>query len=179
LNRHPNVALTLRVHRAVEAIAALDKGEVNISFGIFPKVPKGIERVVIEETTLALAFHASDTNRRPLSISDLSGHRIILPPHSTVTRTVISRNAAAVLGKAATVLEVPTCETAVNFVETGAGVAFVHKLCMERHPSRFVKISDLGPSGGSVALCAVYRKGALRTPLIHTLFEAVSLAHTI
>ena len=72
-------------------------------------------------------------------------------------------------------IEAPTCETAATFVEMGVGVALVHTLCMERHRSRLVQTVDLGPRSGKVAFCAVYRKSALRLPLVRALLDEVRL----
>jgi DNA-binding transcriptional LysR family regulator len=177
LNRYPNVAMSLRVYKSAEALVALDQGEIDISFGIFPKLPRSIERIVIEETTLSLAYNPGDIGprRKPPGLADLGQQRVIVPPHSTVTRGVIDRNMAKALRKTSTTIEAPTCETAATFVEMGVGIAFVHTLCMERHRSRLVQAVDLGPRAGKVAFCAVHRKGALRLPLVRALLEEVRL----
>jgi DNA-binding transcriptional LysR family regulator len=175
LNLYPNVTMNLRVYKSAEALVALDQGEVDLSFGIFPKLPKHIQRTVIEETTLSLAYNPREIGRRrkPLSLADLARQRVIVPPHSTATRRLIDRRMAGALEKAATTMEAPTCETAAAFVETGVGIAIVHTLCMERHRSRLVQTVDLGARAGTVAFCAVYRKGALRLPLVRALLDEV------
>jgi len=177
LNRYPNVAMGLRVYKSLEALVALERGEVDVSFGIFRKVPKSVQRVVIEETTLSLAYNPREIGprRKPLGLADLSRQRVIVPPRSTLTRDLIERNLAAPLRLASTVIESPTCETAATFVEMGVGVALVHTHCMERHRSRLVQTTDLGARAGKVAFCAVYRKGALRLPLVAALLDEVHL----
>ncbi len=177
LNRFPNVAMSLRVYKSAEALVALDRGEIDIGFGIFPRPPKNVERSVIEETSLSLAYNPRDMKPRrgPPRLADLARQRVIVPPRSTVTRAIIDRHIADVLKKASTVIEAPTCETAATFVEMGVGVALVHTLCMERHRSRLVQSVDLGPRPGKVAFCAVYRNGALRLPLVRAVLEEVRL----
>lgn len=181
LNLHPNVTMSLRVYKSAEALVALDQGEIDLSFGIFPKLPKHIERTVIEETTLSLAYNPREIGRRrkSFSLADLARQRVIVPPHSTVTRRLIERNMAIALEKASTRMEAPTCETAATFVEMGVGVALVHTLCMERHRSRLVQTVDLGPRAGKVEFCAVHRKGALRLPLVRALLDEVRLPGTL
>ncbi len=177
LNRYPHVSLSLRVYKSDEALVALDKGELDLGFGIFPELPKRIERVVVEETSLSLAYNPREIGprRKPLGLADLARHRVIVPPHSTVTRRLIDKSMASDLDKAATLIEAPTCETAANFVEMGVGVALVHTLCMERHRSRHVMTSDLGARIGKVSFCAVHRKGATRSPLVRALLDEVRL----
>lgn len=175
LNRFPKVSMSLRVYKSAEALVALDRGEIDVGFGIFSKPPKSVERVVIEETTLSLAYNPREIelHRRQPRLADLARQRIMIPPRSTVTRGIIDRNMADILAKASTVIEAPTCETSATFVEMGVGCALVHTLCMERHRSRLVQTVDLGPRLGKVAFCAVYRKGALRLPLVRALLDEV------
>jgi DNA-binding transcriptional LysR family regulator len=177
LNRYPNVAMSLRVYRSAEALVALDQGKVDISFGIFRKLPKSLERVVIEETTLSLAYNPREigSRRKPIGLADLTRQRVIVPPRSTLTRELIDRNLATALKTASSMMEAPTCETAATFVEMGVGVAFVHTLCMERHRSQLIHTVNLGLRTAKVALCAVHRKGALRLSLVRALLDEVRL----
>ncbi len=177
LNRHPNVAMSLRVFRSAEALVALDNGEIDIAFGIFPSLPKRIVRTVIEETTLSIAYNPSESGvrRKPAALEDLKLHRLIVPPGSTVTRRLIDQGMKSALARAATVVEAPTCETAATFVEMGVGVAIVHTRCIERHRSRLVHAMDLGAGAGKVAFSAVHNKGALRSPLVRSLLDEVKL----
>ena len=175
-DRYPSVALSLRVYKSADAIAALDKGEIDVSFGIFPKVPKSLERQVIEETTLSIAYNPRELGprRRAPGPADLSSQRVMVPPRSTVTRKLIDQTLSGALAKAQTLIEAPTCETAATFVELGVGMALVHSLCMERRRSPDVRTVDLGAKFGTVAFCAVYRRGALRMPLVRALVDQLA-----
>jgi DNA-binding transcriptional LysR family regulator len=177
LNRYPSVSLSLRVYRSDEALLALDKGELDLGLGIFPNLPKRIERTVIEETSLSLAYNPREIGlrRKSFGLADLARQRVIVPPRSTVTRRLIDKAIGPALDKASALIEAPTCETAATFVEMGVGVALVHSLCMERHRSRHVQTTDLGARFGKVAFCAVHRRGAARAPLVKALIEEVRL----
>lgn len=177
LNRYPNVSLSLRVYKSDEALIALDQGDLDLGLGIFPDLPKRIERTIVEETSLSLAYNPREIGprRRVLGLADLARQRVIVPPRSTVTRRLIDKTMSAVLDRAAAVIEAPTCETAATFVEMGVGVALVHTLCMERHRSRLVQTSDLATRAGKVAFCAVHRRGAARSPLVRALLDEVRL----
>ena len=175
-DRYPSVALSLRVYKSADAIVALDKGEIDVSFGIFPTLPKRLERQAIEESTLSIAYNPRELGlrRRPPGPADLTHQRVMVPPRSTITRQLIEEHLAPALARAQTVIEAPTCETAATFVEMGVGMALVHTLCMERHRSPDVRSVDLGPRYGKVAFCAVYRRGALRKPLVRALVDELS-----
>ena len=175
-DRYPSVALSLRVYKSADAIIALDSGEIDVSFGIFPRLPKRLERQAIEESTLSIAYNPRELGlrRRPPGPAELSHQRVMVPPRSTITRQLIEENLAGALGKAQTIIEAPTCETAATFVEMGVGMALVHTLCMERNRSPEVKTVDLGPRYGKVAFCAVYRRGALRMPLVQALVDELA-----
>jgi DNA-binding transcriptional LysR family regulator len=174
LNRFPQVAMSLRVYKSAEALVALGRDELDIGFGIFAKAPKSVERHVIDETTLSLAFNPREIEfRQPPRLANLARQRIIVPPRSTATRGMIDCNIAHVLSEASTIIEAPTCETAAAFVEMGVGVALVHTMCIQRHRSPLVQAVDLGPRPGKVAFCAVHRKDAARSPLIRALLNEV------
>lgn len=177
LNRHPNAAMSLRVYRSAEAIVALDQGEIDVGFGIFPQLPKRLIRTVIERSSLSIAYNPKESSlrKRPTDLDDLALGRMIIPPASTVTRRLIDKTMKSALDRAATVIEAPTCETAATFVEMGVGVAVVHTLCIERHQSRHVQSINLGTGAGSVEFCAVHSKAAQRSALVRALLDEVQL----
>ncbi len=175
-DRYPNVALSLRVYKSADAIAALESGELDVSFGIFKEPPRRLVRQVIEETTLSIAWNPQELGprKRPTGPGDLANQRVMTPPGSTVTRALIDKTLAPALAKAQTIIEAPTCETAATFVEMGVGMAIVHTLCIERRLSPRVRSLDLGPRAGKVAFCALYRRDALRQPLVRALVEQMA-----
>jgi DNA-binding transcriptional LysR family regulator len=175
LYRYPATKLSLSVYKSADALVALDKGAIDVSIGIFPRLPKRLEREVVAESTMALAFHRKDAAvvRRRLDLAELTRQRLIVPPRLTSTRRMIDQTMAGIFAKAASVIEVPTCETALTFVEMGLGAAVVHSLCCGRTHGRDVRSTDLGARFGKVAFCAVYRKETLRLPLARALLEAL------
>jgi DNA-binding transcriptional LysR family regulator len=177
LYRYPATKLSLSVYKSADALVALDKGTIDVSIGIFPRLPKRLEREVVAESTMALAFNRKDAavfRRGRLDLAELARQRLIVPPRLTATRSMIDRTMAAILAKAGSVIEVPTCETALTFVEMGLGAAVVHTLCCGRAHPRDVRSADLGVRFGKVAFCAVYRKETLRLPLARALLEELT-----
>jgi DNA-binding transcriptional LysR family regulator len=60
LRHYPNADLDLRIFRAAEALRGLMAGELDVSVGIFPSVPKTLEKEVIVDTTLSAVFLPKD-----------------------------------------------------------------------------------------------------------------------
>lgn len=176
LNRYPSIEVNLRVYKSADAVVALDKGEVDIALGIFPDLPKRLERQTVIETGLSLAFNPKDPaiRRRPPTLADLARRRLIVPPATTTTRKLIERTLGPHIARAGMLLEAPTCETAATFVEAGVGSAIVHTLCIHRLRSRQVQAVDLGPRAGKVAFSVVHRKGAQRIAQANDLIEALA-----
>ncbi len=176
LARFPDVALGFRVYKSAEALDALDRGQVEICFGIFPDLPKTLERRIMVSSTLSLAYNPQDFGnaRKAPTLAEIARHRLIVPPQSTVTRKLVEKHLRPQIDRAASIIEVPTCETAATFVEMGVGPAIVHTLCMERMKSRHVQALDLGPKCGTVHFSAIHRKGALKNPLLRALMDQVS-----
>ncbi len=176
LNRYPSIEVNLRVYKSADALIALDKGEVDVALGIFPDLPKRLERETIVETGLSLAFNPKDPaiRRTPPTLADLARQRLIVPPATTTTRRLIERTLGANLSRASMLLEAPTCETAATFVEAGVGSAIVHTLCIGRLRSRHVHAIDLGARTGKVSFSLVHRKGAPRIPQAHDLIETLA-----
>lgn len=176
LARFPDVTLGFRVYKSGEALAALERGQVEICFGIFPDLPRTLERRAMVSTTLSLAYnpHEFGRVRKSAALAGIARRRLIVPPASTVTRALIERTLRPHLARAASLMEVPTCETAATFVEVGVGPAIVHTLCVQRLLSRHVQAIDLGQTSGALHFSAVYRKGALKAPLAQALVEQVA-----
>lgn len=176
LTRFPEVELGFRVYKSAEALEALERGQVEISLGIFPDLPRSLEKKALIGTSLSLAYNPQEFGRarKPASLADIARQRLIVPPKSTVTRKLIEKNLRKEMDRTASLIEVPTCETAATFVEMGVGPAIVHTLCIERHLSRHVQALDLGPRVGALQFSAIYRKGALKNPLVKALLDQVA-----
>lgn len=177
LRLHPGAELSLQVYHSADAIAALIRGELDISIGIFPSLPKTLESEVIVETTLSLVCQKGHPllDRRPPRLADLAHNRLIVLPRHAQTRKLIARMMADIGTNPNDMIEVANCQTASIFVENGVGVALVHTLCMQHaQHSHDISWADLGQHFGSIAFSVVYRRGAIRSPLINALLEELT-----
>ena len=175
LKRNPGVELNLQVYRGSDAIQALARGELDMSIGVFPKLPKTLEKETIIETTLALVCRAEHPllRRRLPRLADIVRHKLIVLPRHGETRKLIDKTMSDKSVKPSSVIEVANCQIASTFVEMGVGVAIAHSLCMEHARSENVSWVDLRKYFGKVALSVVYRKGA-HSPLIRALTEELA-----
>jgi len=170
LQRYPGVELDLQVHRGADAIRALVRGEIDVSVGVFPKVPKTLEREVIAETTLSLLCPAAHPLLRHgiPRLAEIARYKLIVLPRHGETRKLIEKVLAAQGVRPGSLIEVANCQTAGTFVESGLGVAIAHTLCVDQLRSDSVSQIDLGKHFGKIALSMVSRRGA-RSPLIGAL----------
>lgn len=162
LNKNPAVELSLQIYRAPEAIADLQRGVVDVAIGIFPNLPRGLQKEVIAETNLALLCPAGHplTRRRQLSLRDIASHRLILAPAYTESRKIVDRAFARASLPLDDVVEVANCGTSSAFVEQGVGLAIIHILCVSQAPSPKRQWIDLGKQLGQIEFCVAYRKGS-------------------
>src|SRR6266508_622476 len=170
LQRYPGVELDLQVHRGADAIRALARGELDVSVGVFPKVPKTLQREVITETTLSVLCPAGHPLLRHgiPKLAEIARYKLIVLPRHGETRKLIEKVMSAYGAKPVSLIEVANCQTASTFVESGLGVAIAHTLCVDQLRSDSVSQIELGKHFGKVALSMVSRRGA-RSPLIGAL----------
>jgi DNA-binding transcriptional LysR family regulator len=175
LKRNPGVELNLQVYRGSDAIRALVRGELDMSIGVFPKLPKTLEKDVIIETTLALVCTAGHPllRRQLPKLAEIVRHKLIVLPRHGETRRLIDKTMANNAVRPSSIIEVANCQIASTFVEMGVGVAIAHALCMEHAGAKNVSWVDLGKYFGKVALSVVYRRGA-HSPLIRALSKELA-----
>jgi DNA-binding transcriptional LysR family regulator len=173
IKRYPGAALSLQVYRASDALRALSKGELDVSIGVFPPLPRTLEREVIAESTLSLACPPGHPLLRPPAprLADIARHTLIVLPRHAETRKLVDRALARAALKPASLIEAANCNTVMTFVARGVGVGIAHTLCLSHLASDAVQRIDLGHALGRVEFCVVYRRGAAKTPLVRGLLE--------
>jgi DNA-binding transcriptional LysR family regulator len=145
LEANPATRFTLRTEKSADALVALEKGEVDLSIGTFPPLPKTLRRVVLAETTMALTFDpAASPPARVRDRLDFARQRVMVPPASSQARKLLERHLGDRLATAESVIEVPTCAAAVDFVRMGVGIALVHAQCLEAIRPDHLHSIDLG-----------------------------------
>jgi DNA-binding transcriptional LysR family regulator len=176
LNKNPRVELSLQVYRAPEAIADLQRGVLDLALGIFPNLPRGLQKDVVAESTMALLCPAGHpvTRRRPPRLDDIALHRLIFPPAYSESRKIIDRVFAKAGIQIDDVIEVANCGTSRTFVEHGVGLALVHSLCVSHTPSPKLQWLDLGKLFGRIEFAVAYRQGRAPSIVLQGLLDELS-----
>jgi DNA-binding transcriptional LysR family regulator len=176
LKRFPNVELSLQVRNAADALLGLSRGELDVSFGVFPKLPRGLEREIVTESSLSLVCPIDHPllRHQPPTLADIARERRIVLPKHAETRKAIDRVLLHNSIRTKGAIEVANCQTACTFVAMGVGIAIVHSLCVDHSQPESVRWIDLSKHFRTVAFSIIYRKGTVKSPLVHELIEELS-----
>jgi DNA-binding transcriptional LysR family regulator len=174
--KHVKATFSLHAMRASDALRALLKGDLDVSFGIFPKIPKSLVQRTIIETPFSIMCRYGDpvVRQNSINLGELNKETLIVLPRHSDTRKIIEKSMARLAIKPKSVFEVASCETASTFVEAGIGVAIVHSICACHVRPRGVEIRELGPQFGKIPFLAVFRRAALESPLVAGLLDYLS-----
>jgi DNA-binding transcriptional LysR family regulator len=176
LKRFPNVKLSLEIGHADDAIQGLNEGRLDVSFGVFPKLPRGLEQVTVAETSLSLVCPVGHPLlRRPSpTLAEIAQQRLIVLPKHTETRKIIDGAFARNGMRVTSIIEVGTCQMASAFVEMGLGIAIVHSYCIDHSHSEKVRWIDLGQKFEKVAFSIVFRKLITKPQLVNYFIEELT-----
>jgi DNA-binding transcriptional LysR family regulator len=166
--RHPKITTTIRIHRATEALTALQKGQVDFCIGAFLRRPKGLRFRTVATSTMSIIFKARDL---PDPASPLSAirDRLIVAPRSATVRTRLGKSQ---LPKGPiNYLECPTCHTAIDLVQRESGPAIVHSLCLDQVATDGIRAIDLGKTFGLEHIVIAYKASTLKQSVMNDLLE--------
>ncbi len=151
----PNVEVNIRVYRSSQALAALQNNEIDFCMGFYSRIPPGIEVATVTRSQFSLIY-TGEPGARP-RVSDVVRDRLIVAPRGSATRRLVREAADLFPEGKRTLLECPTCQSAIDLVDRGAGPALVHTVCVEgRLPPRLQRL-DLGEDLGVTPFLVLYR----------------------
>jgi len=174
----PAVELSLQIFKAPDALAALSKGGLDVSIGVFQKIPRALEHEVITRTSLALVC----PNGHPLlrktlpRLEDVARERLIVLQRHAETRRLLDRTFSKMSIKTGSLIEAANCQTASALVQRGVGVAIIHSLCIGHERPKGVQWIDLRRYFSLVEVSVVYRRGGVRSDLIRALLDEFATA---
>ncbi|MGH6672831.1 MAG: LysR family transcriptional regulator [Xanthobacteraceae bacterium] len=166
--QHPNITTTIKIHRATESMAALQKGQADFSIGAFLRRPKGLRFRAIATSTMSIIVNARDRIDPQAPLSAI-GNRLLVAPRSATVRARLANSRQ--LRPSINYLECPTCHTAIDLVKRASGPAIVHTFCLGRVEADGIRAIDLGKSFGVEQFVIAYKAGTVREPVMRDLLE--------
>jgi DNA-binding transcriptional LysR family regulator len=177
IKRYPGVQLRHHVYNSIETLRLVGDGALDVGIGYFPKLPKGVVRESIVESTLSLACAPAHAilRRQPIRLEDIARHKLILLPHLSATRKIIDQAFASANITSSDVIEAGNCQTARDFAANGVGVAIVHSLCLGHMPTRRLRYLDVGVHFGKVDFSVIYRADSPRASTLRAFLEHLTM----
>jgi DNA-binding transcriptional LysR family regulator len=166
IKRYPRLALSILARSSRETLSLVLGGEVDIGIGRFKSTPRGIHRKKLLENGVWLAFPRNHplSRRRNIGLKDLAAFRIITLTRNSETRKLIDsvfhRNRIA----PEKMLEVGTCQSAIDFVRLGLGVALVHDACVAGELKSKVRYIDMSHLFGKGEVYLIHRTTGVTAP---------------
>lgn len=157
--RFPNVDVNMRIYRSSQALAALQRGDLDFCMGFFPRVPPGVEVRNVTRTPFSL-IHQGDAGTR-VRIADVVRDRLIVAPRGSATRRLVQEAKGLFPEGRRTLVECPTCQSAIELVDRGAGPALVHTVCVEGRLPQRLQRHDLGEDFGSIPFSVLSRPSVM------------------
>jgi DNA-binding transcriptional LysR family regulator len=166
--QHPKITTTIRIHRATESMAALQKGQVDFSIGAFLRRPKGLRFRTVTTSTMSIIFKDRDLADPAFPLSAI-GDRLIVAPRSATLRTRLAKSPQ--LKPSINYLECPTCHTAIDLVKRESGPAIVHTFCLNQVEADGIRAIDLGKSFGVEQFVIAYKASTVKQSVMRDLLE--------
>ena len=147
VKRHPHLALSILARNSRETLSLVLGGEVDLGIGRFKSTPRGIHRKKIRENGIWLAFPRNHplSRRHNIGLKDLAELRIITLTRNSETRKMVDSVFHRERIEPEKMLEVGTCQCAIEFVRLGLGVALVHDICVigeRKNKLQFINMSN-------------------------------------
>lgn len=153
--RFPNVQVNMRVYRSSQALAALQRGDIDFCMGFYPRIPQGVQARHVATTPLSLIYQGDGSVRA--RVSDIVRDRLIVAPRGSETRRLVQEAKGLFPEGKRTLVECPTCQSAIELVDRGAGPALVHTLCVEGRLPQRLQRHDLGDEFALIPFSVLYR----------------------
>ncbi len=171
---HPGLRITILSRPSAEALSTLLDGAVDVAIGWFPRVPRGIQKKPLLNSTMHLIVPNDHplSRKKKLSLSDIAGSRIILHRGRAAARRLIDSSFHNNGIELDNILEVEICESIIEFVRLGLGVGFVHAICLPRQLN-LMRSLDMRNEFGSIEISMIYRKSITSQPSYQAFIDSL------
>jgi DNA-binding transcriptional LysR family regulator len=123
--------LHLLTRNAEDTLAALASGEVHLGVAGLHGPPAGVDAEPLIEAPLVLAMPANHplSRRRKLSLRELEGARLVVPPDGRPLRAIVSAALLSAGVRWDVAVEAVGWPLTLHFVRLGVGLAIVNTIC--------------------------------------------------
>lgn len=169
--RFPNVQVNMRVYRSSQALAALERGDIDFCMGFYARIPPGLRAMQVAQTPFSLIYQGESSAR--LRPADIVRDRLIAP-RGSATRRLVAEATDLFTDQKRTLVECPTCQSAIDLVDRGAGPALVHTICVEGRLPPSLQRLDLGDAFASIPFFVLYRPSVIERAATRFILEQFS-----
>jgi len=176
IKRHPSIDLGIYTYKAADALLLLDRGELDLAIGFFPRLPKKFGKELIAQSDFCLACPPKHPllKRQAFRLEDIQRYRLIMLPRPYSTRQLVETGLTRAGIKVSNTMEVGNCQTACEFVQRGIGIAIIHSICSRQNLAGKVSIIDLRQHFGKTDIFAVYRRDKKPSPSLLSMLEELT-----
>lgn len=157
--RFPNVQVNMRVYRSSQALAALERGDIDFCMGFYARIPSGVRATQVAQSPFSLIYRGDAAARS--RIGDIVRDRLIVAPRGSSMRRLVAESTHLFPAGKRTLVECPTCQSAIELVDRDAGTALVHTICVEGRLPQGLQRLDLGEDFASNPFLVLYRPAVL------------------
>ncbi|HET9932308.1 MAG TPA: HTH-type transcriptional activator IlvY [Polyangiaceae bacterium] len=177
---HPEIHIELETGYALDALARLEQGAVDVSVAALPaRVPPNLEARVVVVTPLVFVAPASEceasrlVERRPVPWGEVP----MVLPASGLARAAVDRWFARRKLHARLYGEVAGNEAILSLVSLGCGVGVVPRLVADKSPLRGeLQVLEVEPRLGEFRVGVCTEKRSLKTPLVRAFWDSIDEA---
>ena len=128
---HATAPLRLLTRNAEGTVAALASGEAHLGVAGVYGPPVGVDAEPLVEAPVMLAMPAGHplARRARISLADLDGARLVVPPEGRALRTIVSANLLSAGVRWEVAVEAIGWPLTLHFVQLGVGLAIVNAIC--------------------------------------------------
>jgi DNA-binding transcriptional LysR family regulator len=173
---HPETNISIRSRSSFSGLSQVMDNETDLCIGFFKNVPQGIHKIGIVKTGITLVHSPNRKieHRKKLGLKDIARHRLALLRPSSSTRRMMDAAFAARGIVPRDVIEVTSCQTAMNLVGMDLAVGLVHSICAGSLASGGLVQLDASHCFESFEVALVVRTETLASGIHHPLIEALT-----
>lgn len=165
-NHIPNLRVTMLLRSSPETLSLVHSREIDFGIGRFPNIPLTMHKIKLFNDTISLIFRS---NKPPswinrIRLRELVNHRLCIRTRGASMRKLID---ATFLSKNITpgdIIEVSSCQAAMEFVRLGLGIGLVHRSCARATKDKTLGNADLRRFFGSTEVSLIYSSQTQLTP---------------